>query len=223
MDTPDAAPPLTVAEARILDARLDAGFETVLQTLATLRDRAGWKALGYQSWPEYCQKRVQQSVRHVNRLIAAEEVRANLAGTHGSPATIPERACRVIAAAPPDVQRATMAAAIKNAAKTPTARELADSLQAVQAALPVNRVQEILREVSEKQARAEARRLQRQADREDLDKAASLAASALRNLETAASKMRRAYKKVRRWDAIERRCRRWATKFLQELDRARAL
>ncbi len=46
-------------------------FGVMLSMLLEMRDRKGWKALGYESWEEYGEKEWEYSVNYLNRITGA--------------------------------------------------------------------------------------------------------------------------------------------------------
>jgi len=65
-------------EAKHLVEEIVSGARLLAAKLQELRDRMGWKALGYDSWAECVTGEFGYSKRHANRLIAAQETRVKL-------------------------------------------------------------------------------------------------------------------------------------------------
>ena len=75
MDTGIAALPMTKTEAKGLVKEILSDAKQLAAKLQELRDRLGWKALGYDSWAECVEREFGYSKRHANRLIAAQNTR----------------------------------------------------------------------------------------------------------------------------------------------------
>lgn len=70
-----AALPMTKTEAKGLVKEILSDAKQLAAKLQELRDRLGWKALGYDSWAECVEREFGYSKRHANRLIAAQNTR----------------------------------------------------------------------------------------------------------------------------------------------------
>lgn len=106
------------SEAQALVQQIRDRAEDLASLLAELRDRKGWKALGYDSWALCCEEEFHYSRQHANRLIGAREVRARLEST-GS--TIPERHIRELNCVPEDQQAEVYEEACERSGGKPTA------------------------------------------------------------------------------------------------------
>ena len=71
--------------------------------LLEMRDRKGWKVLGYSSWEDYGEKEWDYSVRHLNRLATAESTQ-KLLEPIGSK-DIPEGQLRPLTQVPDDIKK----------------------------------------------------------------------------------------------------------------------
>jgi hypothetical protein len=65
---------MTADEARASIERIKAGLENIRAELFALRERDGWRALGYSSFQDCVQKEFQMSERHAHRLLNAYAV-----------------------------------------------------------------------------------------------------------------------------------------------------
>ena len=65
---------MTLEEARETDRLIKRHINTTRYLLLDMRDRQGWKALGYESFKEYGEKELGYSEVHVYRLVDAAEI-----------------------------------------------------------------------------------------------------------------------------------------------------
>lgn len=101
--------PLTKRQAQHLVKLILADAELLAEKLRELRERQGWKALGYDSWAACVEGEFGYSKRHADRLIAAQKTREQVGpiGPAQSPngGAIPESHARELGCLPDD-QRA---------------------------------------------------------------------------------------------------------------------
>ena len=109
--SPIGEKPLTRYEAQQLVERIRKGVDLLRSLLVELRDREGWKALGYDSWRSCVVGEFGKSEAYLYRQLAAARVENNLkdAASRGeiSPMgekPLPERVIRPLAKVPPDEQ-----------------------------------------------------------------------------------------------------------------------
>ena len=91
-------PDMTYAEAKAKHEELKAIHSVARSLLLEMRDRKGWKALGYSSFEEYGEKEWGYSGRYLNMLATAADVQRSL-GTM-VPENIPERQLRPLSTIP---------------------------------------------------------------------------------------------------------------------------
>ena len=65
---------MTLEEARETDRLIKRHINTTRYLLLDMRDRKGWKALGYESFKEYGEKALGYEERHIYRLVDAAEI-----------------------------------------------------------------------------------------------------------------------------------------------------
>ncbi len=65
---------MTLDEARETDRLIKRHINTTRYLLLDMRDRKGWKALGYESFKEYGEKELGYEERHIYRLVDAAEI-----------------------------------------------------------------------------------------------------------------------------------------------------
>lgn len=69
---------MTADEARERVNQINSEVRGIGALLLDLKEREGWKALGYSTWTECLEKEFEESRRHLYRLMNAEEVRRDL-------------------------------------------------------------------------------------------------------------------------------------------------
>ena len=79
-----------------------------------MRDRKGWKALGYESFKEYGEKELNYQERHLYRLVDAAEIGMQI-GTDQLDSQPPESQLRPLTAVPEDVRKQIWDEATKKA------------------------------------------------------------------------------------------------------------
>lgn len=229
-----AEKPMTVAEAEECAQMIGEGLETAGANLyeATcrmkeLRDRFGWRALGYTSWTECCKKRFAKSRSYVSRLLKAQEVQEAL--PVGTKEDIPERTLRPLYGETPDVQRDVYQKASEKAGGTPSPAQVASMLAEVNAGISSrtrlkNAIEEEERELLEREAR-----IHRQRAHELLDKKESLAEQIIRGLQNQECRIRKLRRGVSKTNtelavtpADEKRLRKLVRKAIANMDKALA-
>jgi hypothetical protein len=89
----------------------------IADMLLELRDRKGWKALGYKTWTECATIEFAYSRSRIYQLISAAETRRNLSTIVDKPATIPESQLRVVSDLDPEKQREVFGLALQGTPK----------------------------------------------------------------------------------------------------------
>jgi hypothetical protein len=109
---------MDVTEAHRIVEKIKDSVDKVGKMLVDLRDRKGWKALGYSSWDECTSKEFEGSRAHLYRLMSAEEVRRELEKSPiGDKANqIPEGQLRELACVEPGQRAEVYQKAVNDAA-----------------------------------------------------------------------------------------------------------
>ena len=89
-------------------------INTTRYLLLDMRDRKGWKALGYESFKEYGEKELNYQERHLYRLVDAAEIGMQI-GTDQLDSQPPESHLRPLTAVPEDVRKQIWDEATKKA------------------------------------------------------------------------------------------------------------
>ena len=97
-----ALPDMNLEEATAKHQELKAIHGVARSMLLEMRDRKGWKVLGFSSWEDYGDKEWDYSVRHLNRLATAFETQKSL-GPIGL--EIPEGQLRPLTQVPDDIKK----------------------------------------------------------------------------------------------------------------------
>ena len=95
-------PDMNLEEATAKHQELKAIHGVARSMLLEMRDRKGWKVLGFSSWEDYGDKEWDYSVRHLNRLATAFETQKSL-GPMGL--EISERQLRPLNQVPDDIKK----------------------------------------------------------------------------------------------------------------------
>ena len=96
---------MTEAEARQAVEDIRAGLSGVRDKLLELREREGWRALGYQSWRECAQAEFGFGQSRVYELLNAAKTERNISAMAENQDPIPERQLRPLANLEPEEQR----------------------------------------------------------------------------------------------------------------------
>lgn len=105
---------MTLEEARETDRLIKRHINTTRYLLLDMRDRKGWKALGYESFKEYGEKELNYQERHLYRLVDAAEIGMQI-GTDQLDSQPPESQLRPLTAVPEDVRKQIWDEATKKA------------------------------------------------------------------------------------------------------------
>ena len=97
---------MTLEEARETDRLIKRHINTTRYLLLDMRDRKGWKALGYESFKEYGEKELGYQENYIHKLVSAAEISlqigVNQGGTIVQP---PESQLRPLKSVPEDVRK----------------------------------------------------------------------------------------------------------------------
>ena len=98
---------MTPDEARETDRLIKRHINTTRYLLLDMRDRKGWKALGYESFKDYGEKELGYQEAHIYRLVEAAEVSLQIGYSPiGESAPPPESQLRPLKSVPEDERKA---------------------------------------------------------------------------------------------------------------------
>lgn len=105
---------MTLDEARETDRLIKRHINTTRYLLLDMRDRKGWKALGYESFKEYGEKELGYEERHIYRLVDAAEIGLQI-GTDQLDSQPPESQIRPLKSVPEEERKAIWEEATRKA------------------------------------------------------------------------------------------------------------
>jgi hypothetical protein len=97
-------PDMTIEEATAKHNELKSLHGVMRSMLLEMRDRKGWKALGYESWEDYGEKEWDYSRQHLHRLADAASVQISMSPLGDK--EIPERHLRPLTQVPEEERQA---------------------------------------------------------------------------------------------------------------------
>jgi hypothetical protein len=97
-------PDMTFDEAQAKHNELKSLQSAIRLLLLEMRDRKGWKALGFESWEQYGELEWGYSRQHLNRLATSAQIQAVVEPMGSSCDEIPERTLRPLTSVPDDVK-----------------------------------------------------------------------------------------------------------------------
>ncbi len=103
MDLQTDLPDMTVEEATAKHNELKSLHGVMRSMLLEIRDRKGWKALGYESWEQYGEKEWDYSRQHLHRLADAAKVQLIVSPIGDK--QIPETHLRPLSQVPDDIKK----------------------------------------------------------------------------------------------------------------------
>ncbi|MDD5273894.1 MAG: hypothetical protein PHU14_14410, partial [Methylovulum sp.] len=113
--TPQLLPEMTYGEAKEAHDSLKGLHKAARKILLEIRDRNGWKVLGFESFVDYGEKEWGYSQAYIYRLASAAEIEATLNSPLGE---LPETYLRPLASIPADERQQVFDAAIANVEKS---------------------------------------------------------------------------------------------------------
>jgi hypothetical protein len=106
---------MTLDEAQNCVDEIKSGIANVGKRLLELKEREGWRALGYNNWRECGQQEFGYKQSHVYRLLEAADIERNISPIGENHSPIPESHLRPLATLTPDQQRSVWTTVLSRA------------------------------------------------------------------------------------------------------------